>query len=77
MTVPYLSTETYEHINNHNSHVNILRQEPRVPTWTIYLIYIPGDYDPSALYLNAIKLSVCQYQLKDIFVCLLLSNDTV
>lgn len=50
-----------------------------MPTYSIYLYII----NPSALYLNAIKLSVCQYQLKDIFVCsivpclLVISADTV
>lgn len=40
-----------------------------MPTHVIYLIYIPSGDDPSTLYLNAITLSVCQYQLKGIFVC--------
>lgn len=44
--------------NNQCSHKNILKQDPRVPMFSIYLYYIPGGRDPSALYSNAIK-TVC------------------
>ncbi len=52
-----------------------------MPKCCIYLTSIPGDNEPSALYLNAIKLNVCQYQLKEAFVCAIvlsaLPADTV
>lgn len=75
---PYFNPGTCQHLNNQLSlRKNILMQDPHVPTWNIYLICFPGGDDPSTLSLSAIKLSFCLCQLKEIFVCLMVSLSSL
>lgn len=50
---------TRQHVKRDDPRTNILEQDPRVRMYDIYLIYIPGGCDPSALNSNAIKHKKC------------------